>query len=89
MCPLLREECVREKCAWWFEAGYEYESGDEFADEFADEYDDEYESGKYSQCVLTSLASLPDLLSNVVSGLEDVKSEVQRVDYTITAFGGV
>ena len=26
MCPLLREECVREQCAWWFESksgGYE------------------------------------------------------------------
>jgi len=20
MCPLLREECIREQCAWWFEA---------------------------------------------------------------------
>ncbi len=26
MCPLLREECRREQCAWWFEAEPEEDS---------------------------------------------------------------
>ena len=48
----------------------------------------EAESEEDSQCVFTSFALLPDLLVDVVSGLEDVKTKMMGVSSTIDSYYG-
>jgi len=73
MCPLLRQECVREECAWYYVAGSE-EYSNCAVTVLSEQLDD----------VVDALGAMRDEMN---SGFDQVKEEVNEVASTLQ--GGI